>query len=695
MPQDVALYNDLTIEEILIYFGRLYFMERQLMMDQIDYLIAMLDLPSRHRLISTLSGGQMRRVSFAAALIHEPPLVILDEPTAGVDPMLRSNIWKHLNNICKKSKVTIIITTHYIEEARQADKVGLMRRGQLLAEASPKSLMRRFNLATLEDVFLELCTRIESKKMTSTVYEEDLHAEDNYDETDEDRMMRKRDEDENTENICSYHEKAVDVEGIQQPSSASMIRGRVNAAFVNDRNDDLNNNTAGGNNHLRHQDSNDDQMKQQIISSNRNMNSVARKRHFQKIQRAMSLRNTTKVQRLKGWWSVWWSMFCTLMWKNYIRSLRHPLLLAFQYILPVVQIILFCICIGGDPFDIKVAIVNEESPPYLSSIFIKNLDPYFIEQHNFTDLDEAREEVKRNRLWGVIHIQSNFSDALIARLNAHNVGDPDNQTIEESKVLIYADLTDRLISLTVERSLEESYQDFVKEVLKDEFSVSPQLATLPIVLKDPIYGSYKHREHKGYREYMAPGILLSIAFSMAYAVTSLVLILEREEKTFERNFVTGLTPSQVIIAHTFIRMVFMLAQAFLLLLMTVYLFNIPSRGPIMAAIFLLMTQNIAGIAYGMLLSATFEKTHTAAIVAIGTIFFIFFVSGVLWPVQAIPKWMRWFSNLQPCTVPIDTLRSILSRGWGFSDINVWKGYGVSLLWTFILFCVSIYNYKYF
>src|SRR5438046_5528364 len=75
MPQDVALYNDLTIEETMIYFGRLYFMERERLMSQIDYLLKILDLPNRNRIISTLSGGQMRRVSFAAALVHEPTLV--------------------------------------------------------------------------------------------------------------------------------------------------------------------------------------------------------------------------------------------------------------------------------------------------------------------------------------------------------------------------------------------------------------------------------------------------------------------------------------------------------------------------------------------------------------------------------------------------------------------------------------------
>jgi huntingtin len=624
MPQDVALYNDLTIEETLIYFGRLYFMERKKMMKQIDYLINMLDLPcDKSRLISTLSGGQMRRVSFAAALIHEPPLVILDEPTAGVDPMLRANIWKYLVDITQKSKITVIITTHYIEEAKLADRVGLMRQGRLLAEDSPSSLLHKFNLSTLEDVFLALCTK---------------------------------------------------------PQSESQRRLLEDTLMAVGGNDGVDLEKSSGVNHTNDQPRKD--------------SSERRRKHFSQMQRAVSCRPKSRKERFQNWSSWYYSIFQTLMWKNYIRSIRHPLLIVFQYVLPVIQIILFGICIGGDPFDIKLGIVNDESPPNLSELLIESLDPYFISPINYSSREEARYDVERNKIWGYIHIQSNFSDALIARLDAHNRGDPDNETIAASKVKIYADLTDKLISLTMERTLEESYQDFVKAALV-EFGVQSELGTLPIVAVDPpIYGQYKHQQHKGFREYMAPGILLSVAFSMAYAVTCLVLILEREEKTFERNFVTGITASQIIIAHTLNRMMFMIAQAFLLLFLTVYLFNIPSKGPMMAAIVLLMSQNVAGVGYGLLLSAVFKKTHEAAVVAIGTIFFIFIISGVLWPVEGIGLWLRWFSYSLPCTIPNDTLRSILSRGIGFTDLQYWKGIGVSLGWAVVLFFVSIRNYSY-
>lgn len=109
--------------------------------------------------MKNLSGGQQRRVSFAVALVADPELLILDEPTVGVDPVLRQSIWDHLVQVTKDGNKTIIITTHYIEETRQAGIIGLMRSGKLLAEESPARLMEMLNVDSLEEVFLKLSKR--------------------------------------------------------------------------------------------------------------------------------------------------------------------------------------------------------------------------------------------------------------------------------------------------------------------------------------------------------------------------------------------------------------------------------------------------------------------------------------------------------------------------------------------------------
>ncbi|XP_035702367.1 ABC transporter G family member 20 isoform X1 [Folsomia candida] len=125
--------------------------------ERIEFLSNFLDLPQINKVVQDLSGGQKRRVSLAAAMIHNPKLLVLDEPCVGLDPVLRQRIWKYLHEICRDQGTSIIISTHYIEETKFCEKVGFMRGGRLLAEDSPKSLLSTHEAATMEKLVFKLC----------------------------------------------------------------------------------------------------------------------------------------------------------------------------------------------------------------------------------------------------------------------------------------------------------------------------------------------------------------------------------------------------------------------------------------------------------------------------------------------------------------------------------------------------------
>lgn len=132
------------------------------------------NLPNGHTLVSNLSGGTKRRLSIAVALINNPSLAILDEPTVGIDALLRNQIWNYF--VSKTAEgMTMIIVTHYIEEAVNAGRVGLMRNGALLAEDNPKRLMSLYKQPNLEAVFLTLCNYEDQgyKISTANNYEND------------------------------------------------------------------------------------------------------------------------------------------------------------------------------------------------------------------------------------------------------------------------------------------------------------------------------------------------------------------------------------------------------------------------------------------------------------------------------------------------------------------------------------------
>ncbi|CAL8072595.1 unnamed protein product [Orchesella dallaii] len=162
MPQDYSLYKDFSIYETFTYFGILNGMEGWEIMKAMFFYSNLLKFPKPNVRVSTLSGGQKRRVSFAIALMHNPELLILDEPTAGVDPLVRESIWKYLVNLTKQQNTTVIITTHYVDEARCSDKVGIMRKGRLLAESSPTALLQENNTTSLEAAVLKLCRENEN-----------------------------------------------------------------------------------------------------------------------------------------------------------------------------------------------------------------------------------------------------------------------------------------------------------------------------------------------------------------------------------------------------------------------------------------------------------------------------------------------------------------------------------------------------
>ncbi|XP_030750299.1 ABC transporter G family member 23-like isoform X1 [Sitophilus oryzae] len=176
MPQDIGLIQEFTISDTINYFGKMYNMEDVDIKKNFDILTVLLDLPPKSRYLKHCSGGQQRRVSLAVALLHKPKLLILDEPTVGLDPLLREKIWIYLSEIVKSNNFSVVITTHYIDECKDADKIGLMRGGRLLAETSPANLLSHFHTDSLETAFLELC-KAQDKENDNTPYTFESHNE--------------------------------------------------------------------------------------------------------------------------------------------------------------------------------------------------------------------------------------------------------------------------------------------------------------------------------------------------------------------------------------------------------------------------------------------------------------------------------------------------------------------------------------
>ncbi|RWS27539.1 ABC transporter G family member 20-like protein [Leptotrombidium deliense] len=623
MPQDIALYPDFTIEETLMYFGRLFQMNAKFISERIEFLMQFLQLCEKSRFIGNLSGGQKRRVSLAVALVHNPPLVVLDEPTVGVDPVLRQAIWDHLVDLTSTGCLTVIITTHYIEEARAANIVGLMRSGRLLIEANPNYLLRRFQRTTLEEVFLHLCQmNVNAAEICGT----------------EESLKSNAFAAENKPDICA---------------TSTLPAAGQNAVSFSARNA-----TVEGTEDIVHIEK----------SNHRQQPSTEMWKKFSKT-----------------------SALCN---KNLVRLRRNLPVLLFQFLLPSIEVILFCLCIGRDPFDIPVAIVNNEQPTDLSFKFLESIDKSIIIQVVNVDFQRevnntqlAIEAVEKGDCWAALIIGSNFSVAL--RLRMILEGGVDNETVRQSNVEVHLDMTNQLIGYKIQRTLLESFQNFAKNMLIAE-QQNPALVELPVQFVEPVYGG-----EPTFTEFMAPGVLLSITFLAAVALTALAFVMERKEGLLERSLVAGVTSFEFLLSHILTQLLVVSVQIFLLLIFTFLVFQVPCRCSFIWVILMTLLQGCCGMSYGLMISALCKEENSATMLALGSFYPNLLLSGTVWPTQAMPAVMRYISYVLPQTLPIESMRYMLSRGWGPEFVEVASGFAVTIVWTllFLFFAILIFKVK--
>lgn len=156
MTQELSVYPDLTVKENLKYFITMAGQSRKASENILKEVLELVDMTSKaDSLVSNLSSGQKQRVSLAVALIGSPKLMVLDEPTVGLDPVLRGKLWSLFTTLANQG-TTLIISSHSMDEAGRCDDLVLIRDGKLLAHSSPKELLQSTSTKTVEESFLKL-----------------------------------------------------------------------------------------------------------------------------------------------------------------------------------------------------------------------------------------------------------------------------------------------------------------------------------------------------------------------------------------------------------------------------------------------------------------------------------------------------------------------------------------------------------
>jgi ABC-2 type transport system ATP-binding protein len=156
MSQRFSLYDDLTVKENIQFYGGIYGLSKKLLKEKTEVLFDHLDIGKLgNNLIGSLPLGWKQKIAFSVALLHEPKIVFLDEPTGGVDPITRRQFWEMIYEAAHQG-TTVFVTTHYMDEAEYCDRVSIMVDGNIGALDTPKGLKKQFGVETMNDVFVKL-----------------------------------------------------------------------------------------------------------------------------------------------------------------------------------------------------------------------------------------------------------------------------------------------------------------------------------------------------------------------------------------------------------------------------------------------------------------------------------------------------------------------------------------------------------
>merc|ERR1712071_268738 len=383
--------------------------------------------------------------------------------------------------------------------------------------------------------------------------------------------------------------------------------------------------------------------------------------------------------------------------------------------------------IGRDPTFLKVAVVNEEldidagkicnytteCKYYMYSCrYLRAIDNTTIVQIPFDNHDEAIEATRRGDVWGVVHFHKDFTDELMVRQSDGNYAD--NDTIENSRIGITLDW-----SSTSHRSMEyiPAIDPFIKLQCAHSFSfLYCRPADIAYVTKvihrclrrfqqgssqclllrtwcwkssclvlgsrlrkekpvfHRIHGSGHHSDNRLFHRRCADGCRVHH---------------QRKQGLLDRSLVAGVTTTEIMIAHLVNQFTVLMGQTALVFVFMILVFQIPCIGSLTLAIFITLLQGMCGMSYGFVVSSLCDQETSAIHLSLGSFYPNLLLSGVLWPMEGMPVYLRYVSYFLPQTYAVESLRNIFARGWGFEREEVYFGVITSFAWICALISLSL------
>ncbi len=641
MSQQFSLYTDLTVQENIDFYGRIYGLSHQRLMTRRNDVAELTGIGDRMgQLAGTLSGGWKQRLALACSLIHEPDLIFLDEPTAGIDPVARRDLWDLLFNLAGKG-VTLLVTTHYMDEAERCTDVGYLYLSRLLLLGKPEHLkslpevtpkgLQRFDIKIPNPTRNLAQLRLIEGIHDATLFGERIHLlVDQRLETSRIPEFLKidRNEVEIRETAPTLEDVFVSLTRLAEAQGPDSISKPIETTTE----------TADT----------EETSPKESQANNLNLDSNAAP---SALPRPPGKRASSQSD-LNGLWAI--------LVKEFFHIRRQPTTLFFMLLVPAIQTIIFGYAINTQIENIPTVILDHDGRTQ-SKLLVEK----FINTRRFRlvervyDISDFENMLQSGRAKVGIVIPPNFSEGL---LRGEKV---DLQVLidgSDSQVATTAQSTAQLLGQTVSIQMARNKGDALQLAPARN---AEGTGVLPIEVRSRmLYNPDLDSSH-----FFVPGLVGVILQLVTLFLTSFAIVRERELGTLEQLFVTPVGRTGLMMGKLLPYAIVGMVEVLIMLVVMIYVFRVPINGSITLLLWLSLLFTICSLGLGLFIStiarAQLEAFQFAFIIMLPSIL----LSGFVFPREEMPLPIYLISFALPATYFIEILRGIILRGADLPDIS--------------------------
>lgn len=353
--------------------------------------------------------------------------------------------------------------------------------------------------------------------------------------------------------------------------------------------------------------------------------------------------------------------------------------LGMLFLAPIFAMCVFGVAFSGDVEGVNVIIVNQDqgftipfsnTTTYLSQNITSNLNTTTLNIQNMGNVDDARAKVENGQASAVIIYPENFTkNAILKSQNASYPG--------SAEIIIEGDDSVTNIKNAIMKTVSQALSDTLTAA-----GVNPAIK----VVSDPIYG-----ENADFIDFFVPGILAFVVYLLTTILTLITFVGERSNGTLERVLASPVTESEVVCGYAITFGTLGILQVSLLLVVAILVFNIMVVGNVLLAFLAVAILAVTCQALGILLSSLAKRPEQAMQFFPFVVLPAFLLSGVFWPIQAIPYWLRPFSYLVPPTYAVDACRAVMLKGWGLDKI--WPDLVALIIFSILFLGLAVWTLK--